>query len=104
MRVISDEGDRAGVGCCAFQPRLLEQKPRDDAMDDAQHRREQLGMSGEQNAQWNWKRQHPLPDRHARNDLIDQTRGALGHAPRAEESNVLNHAGRGLHGKFRYRY
>jgi len=38
-----DERDRAGVGCCAFQACLLEQKPRDDAVDDAQHRRKQLG-------------------------------------------------------------
>ena len=53
---------------------LLTQKPRNDAVDDAQHRREQLGVSGEQNTQ---------RDRHARDDLIDQVRGALGHAPRA---------------------
>jgi len=40
-------------------------------------------MGGEENAQRNRKRQHPLPDRHARDDLIDQVRGALRHAPRA---------------------
>ena len=50
-----DEGDRAGVGCTASQSRLFEQKSRDDPVDDAQHRREQLGMSGEQNAQRNRK-------------------------------------------------
>ena len=27
--------DSAGVGCSAFQPHLLEQNPRDDAVDDA---------------------------------------------------------------------
>ena len=46
-----DEGDRAGVGCTPFQPRLLEQETRDDAVNDSQHRREQLGMSCEQNTQ-----------------------------------------------------
>ena len=35
----------AGVGCCAFEPRLLEHKPRDDAVDDAQHRCEQFTAS-----------------------------------------------------------
>ena len=43
--------DSASVGCCAFQPRLLEHKPRDDTVDDAQHRREQFGVRREQNAQ-----------------------------------------------------
>jgi len=43
--------DSAGVDCGAFQACLFEQKSRDDAMDDAQHRREQLGMGGEQNTQ-----------------------------------------------------
>ena len=62
---------------------LLTQKPRNDAVDDAQHRREQLGVRREQNTQRDRKRQHPLPDRHARDDLVDQDRGALGHAPRA---------------------
>ena len=41
-----DERDRAGVGYGAFEPRLLEQKARDDPVDDAQHRREQLGVRG----------------------------------------------------------
>lgn len=37
-----DERDRAGVGCGAAQACLPEQKPRDDAVHDAPHRREQL--------------------------------------------------------------
>src|SRR5262249_19660784 len=37
----------------------------------------------EQNAKRNRKRQYPLPYEHARDDLIDQVRGALNHAPRA---------------------
>jgi len=59
-----DEGDRAGVGCGAFQGCLFEQKPRDCAVDGAQRRREQLGVRREQNSQRDRKRQHPLPDRH----------------------------------------
>ena len=59
------EADSAGVGCAAFQYRLLEQKARDDPVDDAQHRREQLGMGGKQNTQWDRKRQHPF-QRHDR--------------------------------------
>ena len=76
--------DRAGVGCGALQASLLAQKPRDDAVDDAQHRREQLGVYHEQQGPRGRKRQHPLPDRHARDDLIDQVRSALRHAPRDE--------------------
>ena len=40
--------DRTGVGCGAFQTCLLEQKTCDDAVDDAQHRREQFGVRGDQ--------------------------------------------------------
>ena len=39
--------NRAGVGCRSFQRRLLEQKACDDAVNDPQHRCEQVGMSGE---------------------------------------------------------
>ena len=46
MTTALDEGDSTGVGCGTFQPRLLDQKARDDPMDDLQHRREQLGMGG----------------------------------------------------------
>jgi hypothetical protein len=47
------------------------------------NRGEQFGMSRKEDAKRDRKRQHPLPDRHARDDLIDQVRGALRHAPRA---------------------
>ena len=43
-----DAGDSAGVGCAPFQSRLLEQKTRDDPVDDPQHRREQLAMGGDE--------------------------------------------------------
>ena len=35
-----DERDRARVGCARFQSRWLDQKARDDPVDDLQHRRE----------------------------------------------------------------
>ena len=78
-----DEGDRAGIGCGALQAGLLEQKPRDDAVDDPQHRCEQLGPCGKEDAKPDRKGQHPLPDRHLGHHLLDQERSALGHAPRA---------------------
>jgi len=45
------QGDSAGVGCAPLHCRLLKQKSRDDPVNDPQHRRQQLRMSGEQNAQ-----------------------------------------------------
>ena len=78
-----DESDRARVGCATFQSRLLDQKARDNPVDNRQHRREQFGMGGEEDAQRNGKREHPLPYRHARDDAIDQVRGALSPAPGA---------------------
>ena len=59
-----DEGNRAAVCRGALQAGLLEQKPREDAVDDPQHRREQLGPCGKEDAKLDRKRQHPLPDRH----------------------------------------
>ncbi len=65
-----DERDRAGVGCAAIQSGLLDEKCRDDPMHDLQHRREQLGMRGQQDAQRDRKRQHPLTLRHRRDDVV----------------------------------
>jgi hypothetical protein len=52
-------------------------------VNDPQHRREQLRMASEEDAQRDRKRKPPLPDRHARDDLIDKVHGALSHAPGA---------------------
>ena len=59
-----------------------QRKAGNDAVNDLQYRREQLRMGGEQDAQRNRKRQHPLAHRHPRDHVIDQVRGALRHAPR----------------------
>ena len=39
-------------------------------------------MGGEQDAQRDRKREHPLAHRHARDDAVDQVGSALRHAPR----------------------
>ena len=58
-----------------------QRKAGNDAVDHLQHRGEQLRVSGEQDAQWDRKRQHPLAHRHLRDHVIDQVRGALRRAP-----------------------
>jgi hypothetical protein len=61
----------------------LDQECRNHPVDRLQDRREQLRMSCEQHAQRYGKRDHPLPYRHPGDDVIDQVRGRLGHAPGA---------------------
>ena len=46
-----DQGDSTGVSLRTFQSRLLDQKSGNDPVDDLQHRREQMRMSGEEDAQ-----------------------------------------------------
>jgi hypothetical protein len=55
-----NEGDRAGVGCAAFQSGLLDQKCRDDPMNDLQQRREQLRMGGQQDARAGSEKTAPI--------------------------------------------
>ena len=45
-----DERDRAGACFTAFESRDLRQKARDDAVEDLQHRREQVRVRGEKHA------------------------------------------------------
>ena len=66
-----------------FSPACLIRKRGNDPVDHLQQRREQLRLGGEQNAQRDRKRQHPLAHRHRRDDVIDQVGGAFRHAPRA---------------------
>jgi hypothetical protein len=77
-----DERDRAGVGSAKFRARPLDQKAGNDAVDHPQERREQLRLSGEQKAQRDRKRQHPLAHRDGRDHAIDQMGGGFRHAPR----------------------
>jgi hypothetical protein len=55
-----DECHRAAVRFAAFGSCLLEQKARNDAVDNLQYRREQLRMGGEQDAQRGQSRFLPL--------------------------------------------
>jgi hypothetical protein len=64
-------------------PGIAQQVARDHALLHLQHRRDQLGLPGQQHAQRDRQRQHPLPYRHVGDDVIDQVRRGLRHAPRA---------------------
>ncbi len=78
-----DQRDRAAVGLLGLQPGLLEQEASDCSVHDLQHRRHQQRLRGQQQAQRDRQRQHPLAHRHMRDDVFDQVRGGLRHAPRA---------------------
>jgi hypothetical protein len=62
--------DRAGVNGVAFAAGLFCEMTGDGALHNLQHRREQLGLRGEQHAQRNRQRQHPLADRHIGQYLV----------------------------------
>ena len=78
-----DQRDGAAVAFVGLEPGSLQQMARDHALHHLQHRRDQLGLRGQQQAQRDRQRQHPLPHRHVRDDVVDQVRRGLRHAPRA---------------------
>ena len=53
------------------------------AVHDLQHRRHQQWLRGQQQAQRDRQRQHPLAHRHMGDDVVDQMGRGLRHAPRA---------------------
>jgi hypothetical protein len=57
--------------------RAVEQVPSEHALHHLQYRRDQLGLRGQQHAQRDRQRQHPLPYRHVRNHVVDQVRAGL---------------------------
>jgi hypothetical protein len=71
------------VALVALEPTAIQQMARDHALHHLQHRRDQLGLHGQQQAQRDRQRQHPPPHRHMRDDVIHQVGGGLRHAPRA---------------------
>ena len=75
--------DRAAVGLGCLEARLTEQVPRHHAVHHLQHGRQQLGLCGQQQAQGDGQRQNPLAHRHVGNDVVDQVRRRLRHAPGA---------------------
>jgi hypothetical protein len=77
-----DQRDRAAVALVGLEPGSLQQMACDHALHHLQHRRDPLGLRGQQHAQRNRQRQHPLPHRHVRNDVVHQVRRSPRHAPR----------------------
>ena len=59
--------------------------PRDQTLHHLQHRRDQLGLRGQQQPQRDRQRQYPLAHRHVRDDAVDQMRCRLRQAVTHEE-------------------
>ena len=78
-----DQRDGAGGGFGALESRLLDQKCRNDPVDDLQDGREQVRMCSEETTKRDRKREHSLAHRHPRDDVIDQVGGGFCHAPGA---------------------
>ena len=75
------QGDRAAGGLVCLQASLLEQVASEHAVNDLQHGRYQLRLRGQQQAQRDRQRQHPLAHRHMGDDVVDQVGRRLRHAP-----------------------
>ena len=75
------QGDRAAVGLVCLRACLFEQEPSDRAVHDLQHGRQQQGPRRQQQAQRDRQRQHRLAHRHMGDDVADQVRRRLRHAP-----------------------
>jgi hypothetical protein len=67
----------ATVAFVGLEPGSVQQMARDHALHHMQHRRDQLGLCNQKQAQGYGQRQHPLPHRHVRNDVVDQVRRGL---------------------------
>jgi len=78
-----DQGHRAGLASGTGQASLLQEMCRDRPPDEGQHLAHRGGFGGEQEAQREGHRQHPLADRLPGQDLVHQQRRALDHAPGA---------------------
>jgi len=78
-----DQRDRAAVAFIGLETDSVQQMARDHALHHLQHRRDPLGLRGQQHAQRDRQRQHPLPHRYVRNDMVHQVRCRLRHPPRA---------------------
>ena len=74
-----DRRDGAAVAVVVSdEPGSGQQVPRDhNALHHLQHRRDQLGLRGQQHAQRDRQRQHPLPHRHVGDDVVHQVRCRL---------------------------
>jgi hypothetical protein len=61
----------------------VQQVARDHTLHHLQHWRDELRLRGQQHPQRDRERQHPLPHWHVRDDVVDQMRRRLRHAPGA---------------------
>jgi hypothetical protein len=77
-----DQRDGATVAFFGLEPGGAQQMAREHALHHLQHRRDQLGLCGQQHAQRDRQRQHPLPHRHMGDDVVDQVHRGLRHPPR----------------------
>ena len=77
-----DQRDRAAVSLPGLQSGLIEQPARDGTVHHLQHRRHQQRLRGQQQAQRDRQRQHPLTHRHMRDDVVEQVRRSLRHPAR----------------------
>jgi hypothetical protein len=76
-----DQRDGAALTFIGLEPGAIQQVARDHTLHHLQHRRDELGLCGQQHAQRDRQRQHPLPHRHMGDDMIHQVRRGLRHAP-----------------------
>ena len=79
------EGDGAAlrVAAASAQPRPPSQRAEHGAHEEAEHRTRERAVVGQAVAQREGQREHPLPNRRRRKDVIDQMRRRVRHAPPA---------------------
>lgn len=75
-----DEGDRPGLSLGMGQAGLVNHKGGEDPVNDLQHGREQVRLTGKQMLQGDGKGHHPLTHGHMRDDPFHQMGRGLGHA------------------------
>lgn len=78
-----DQRHDATVSTVGLEPCAVQQVACDNALYHLQHRRDELGLRGQQQTQRDRQRQHPLPHRDMWDDVVHQVRRGLRHASRA---------------------
>jgi hypothetical protein len=73
---------RSGRAGAARKSGLLDQVAGDRPVHHTEHERQRCRIAGQQEPQRMRQREHPLPQRALRQDLIGQRCRGLGHAPR----------------------
>jgi hypothetical protein len=78
-----DQRHGTAVAFVGFELGSAQQVAHDYALHHLQHRGDQFGLRGQQHAQGDRQRQHPLPHGHVRDDVVHQVSGSLRHPARA---------------------